>query len=466
MNNIKLADESSLKMANLFLILLGSVMGIWMFLSRGTLIILLLSFSLLYLLRYFVPERDRPFIYKIAALGFILRILVILLYYYLYLGHGFFDFIGPDGEVYSQRGWYLSRVIFHHNPFDIPRAGDYIFKNYAKFVVREEGKLLPMNAYQVGLYSYWMAFLYSVFGYSTFLMRFLNSFLSIWTGIIVYFIGKEVFTPKMGKLAMAIFIFIPSVFVFSITLLRDNLVLFLAVVIIWSLMKFLKERRLLWLILAAAADVLILQLRIPLFYVFALTISISLLFYWRASFLIKLITVVLVTVMFLITPANKIARHVFDLHKLFHIHYGYVKSPGNNYTILPQYIYSRLSLGRLNAQEIAVGFANGLYHVLFEPVPANVTNGFSFFAFLQNVLFLLCFPFIALGVLIGIRYRWKQSLPIVFYLVISLLLMAASEGNVGTLVRHRDAIMPFLAIWAAAGFCAIFQKGRSILKAE
>jgi hypothetical protein len=141
-----------------------------------------------------------------------------------------------------------------------------------------------------------------------------------------------------------------------------------------------------------------------------------------------------------------------------------VSTKGNNYKILPERIYLRPNLGKLSKGEVIFGFISGMFHFFFEPLPSKLTNQFSFFAFFQNIFVLLFLPFVGFGLLIALRYRRQQVMPIFLFLLIIVPLLAISEGNVGTLFRHRDAVVPAFVILGVAGCLAKFKGQKAVLE--
>lgn len=447
----------------LFILLSGIILGIWMFLSKGTLLVSLFALLLFLFLKCSLPERDRTFILKVILIAFILRTAFAILYYFFYLNQGYPDILGPDGGSYTQHSWYISRLLLEGNPFTIPNSKEHIFSIYYR-VVRYYNQQLPhMGDYQIGAFSYFVGILYAVFNYSPLMIRLINSVCSIFTGVIVYFIGKEIFNSKIGKVSMASFVFFPSIFIYSITALRDTIVIFLLVAIVWLLMKFNKNNNLLWIILVLAAAVMAKFLRAHIIYPLLMLIGATSLLSLRVGILKKTLITILAVFMILSVPSVKgKVKHFLNPDILFSTHIGYVNTQGNNYKIFPERCYYQSRLVGIGHIEVAGAFIRGIFHLLCEPLPHRINNKALFLAYPQTLLLYLLMPFVIIGLIMGFRYRARQMLPLAMYLMIFIPLMAIKEGNVGTAFRHRDMLMPFLIILGIAGLCAKLGRNNAI----
>ncbi len=443
----------------ILLLLIGIISSLWLFLSKGSFFILLLVFVIFLIVKNFIPQRDRNFIFNIIIIGFILRVVLIYLYYYFYLGIGYTDILGPDGEVYSQRGWYISRILLDQNPDIIPNSHDYIFINYYDLVRYLQYKLPPVNTYQTGVFAYLIGILYSFFDYSWFLMKLMNAMFSILTGVIVYFIGREIFNSKIGKISTILFIFLPSVCMFSITGIKEPLIIFLLTTIIWLTIKFQKSRGWLWLMFILCEIIFLMFLRLQLGYTLMIVIPIILFFFWKVNIFKKVSIIILIFISFLLSPLYGKVTGRLQVDNFFSVHIGYVNTPGKNYKIFPDRYYSGSKLVGVGFAEVIWAFVKGIFHLFFEPLPYKIDSK-NLLAYAQTILFSLLMPFVLVGLGMGLRYRFNQMIPLVVYLVFFIPLIAISEGNIGTVFRHRDMLTPFLIIPGIAGLYAKLLKGR------
>ncbi len=64
----------------------------------------------------------------------------------------------------------------------------------------------------------------------------------------------------------------------------------------------------------------------------------------------------------------------------------------------------------------------------------------------QQVAWYLMVPLALVGVVAGLRRDVLVTLLLVSYIVVAAVPISLSNGNIGTLVRHRDTVVPFI-VW-------------------
>ena len=447
----------------LFAFFLGVIFGVWSFLSLETLLGTLLIVPIFTFLYYRFPKRDRPFLIKLCLLALCLRIVIMLFYYNFYLNQGYQDKLGPDGENYSQRGWYISRLIRDENPYRRPQQKEIIFSNHELVVDWYKGKLPPMNYYQVGFFSYMLGILYAAFGYCPLLLRMFNSIYSVLTGVLVYYIALELFNNKVGKIAMLLFLFTPSVFIHSMTLLKDPSTIFALTLFVWLLIKFIKTVDARWLIFSSIPLIVIEIIR-PRFCYFLIAFVLLIIFLKiQIRFIYKAVFLLFIALILYFFPeiANPITYY-FDPDIFFSRHIGTVATAGVNYLIFPKEAYKSSYLVGIGSLDIILAFLKGVFHFLFEPFISRINSSFSFLAFFQTSFLYFLIPAGVISALISLKKNFSLFIIVILFLAMLILFFAVNEGNVGTAFRHRDMVMPYLLIFGVAGIIAKLSGNDSI----
>lgn len=90
----------------------------------------------------------------------------------------------------------------------------------------------------------------------------------------------------------------------------------------------------------------------------------------------------------------------------------------------------------------------GLLYVIAAPFPGLTSTGFEL-PFLAEMLPWFAALVAAAGTAYATRRRWMDLLPLTSHAAALFLLLAIVEGNVGTLVRHRSMLVPFVLLLAA-----------------
>lgn len=446
------------------LIFLGVSLGALSFLSKDTFIIFIVLAALYRLIYLRYPLKDeRRFVISVFTWAVALRLLLITLYYHFFLLPGNMDIIAPDGECYQARGWYISRFITGGDIYIIP-SPEQIFRDYRDMAAFYAEGLPDWRLYQVGVFSYAIAFLYSVFDYVPQLIKFVNAVFSVASAIVIYELAKSLFGKKAAGISMIITAFLPSIFVFSLTSTRDPMVIFLLCLSIYSLTKFYSSYNLLHLAVVFFCVGVVYFIRIsvfaPLMLVLVIALFISLRFRcrWKISFL------VLCGLLVFSGGYRQKALSILDLATLTNPHMGYINTPGNNYKILPDEYYSgSKNIRKIPPLYLAVAFLKGLLHSMFEPFPWKLKTKGELFGSVQTLAWVMFFPFVLVGIFFGLRHKPKESHVTFICVVVFSALLAIGEGNVGTVFRHRDMLLPFFIIFGVAGV-SIFFDDKELLK--
>ncbi|MDQ2943607.1 MAG: hypothetical protein M3R21_08070 [Candidatus Dormibacteraeota bacterium] len=119
---------------------------------------------------------------------------------------------------------------------------------------------------------------------------------------------------------------------------------------------------------------------------------------------------------------------------------------------LPAGTQARLTDGLETAQEtyarISAYFPMGVAYALFAPVPWTIARAQDLLTAPEMLLWYLLMT-AAVLTLIRFRDKWWLLLPLVLFVATFTAAMALTEGNVGTIFRHRAMIIPFVIVLAA-----------------
>jgi len=149
------------------------------------------------------------------------------------------DIIAPDSKFYSINGRYVSLVFEGYGGKNMPftkdlllgdKSSDQIFIDALK---REKMQLPPLNS-AVGVHFRLIGILYFIFGYSTICVRVFNICLSILSVYLLYNVARRYFERVTANFFLLLALFLPTLFVYSITMSRDMFRVFLISLAIWT----------------------------------------------------------------------------------------------------------------------------------------------------------------------------------------------------------------------------------------
>ena len=187
----------------------------WMFWGVGE----VLFFFLLSWIFYSRWKKDdsKRFTYKVFFTALGIRIVyVVLMCFYFYHHTGIpFEYDAADSIGYHKVAVYLSRCL---------KSG------YVEYVFQY------LNFYTMGfsdqLYTFWLALIYSVFGFNILTPRIFKALMSAYMCLVIYKLGTRTFGERTGKLAAVLCVFMPTFIQISGLHLKECEMIFLAVLAI------------------------------------------------------------------------------------------------------------------------------------------------------------------------------------------------------------------------------------------
>jgi hypothetical protein len=163
---------------------------------------------------------DRGFLLLLYLVGFGLRVLVGGLLYHLAEALGASPFILPDAWAYD---WVASTMAqaWQGEPIWIDTGNEYLINHYTRLV----------------------AGLYWALGHSVLAVLALNAVFGAAAGVLISMATGRIFGRRTGRIAGLAAVFFPSVFFWSILLLKDVFYLFLLAVCLWALTELIVGHR-------------------------------------------------------------------------------------------------------------------------------------------------------------------------------------------------------------------------------
>lgn len=492
-------------MKYLRLLFLGIAAGTWLFFSPGTLFVVLITIALFYIFNLNLREySNRKIIITICVIAIAARFIFAISNYYIAYSRGMgADLIG-DARAYSGSGQYMAEVLTGRPMPDVD-GNEPLWAVTLRDLYKGS---IPAGGYRVDYFAKYVGLIYAMFGYDPIAVKFTNSFLSIFTGILLFFLIKDMFSVKTAQIGLALSIFWPSLFLWSVTGTKDTLTIFLIVLclfvfvklkkyiniaellciiamlavtnygfsmlfllgilIIRNIKKFIFKQHilsdiiiplLLVLVMKTAAEGLKL-IRFHIFMPLLIAFSLSLVSFLNKRLLIFLLIIIFCFGIFSPFYVNK---YKIDIDRRFNtfaettiaIQIDQLKGARSGYRIYPDRFYNEDYMehphDNISFIEFITAYFKGIIYVLFSPFPWSINNKISIFIYFQTILYYILAPFILLGILVSLRYRWRNVLPVMIFMLIIASMYALFEGNIGTVFRHRDILMILFLFFGAIG---------------
>jgi len=146
------------------------------------------------------------------------------------------------------------------------------------------------------------------------------------------------------------------------------------------------------------------------------------------------------------------------------VHLSHAISPGHGYRLLDDSFYTTTSLLRASAidpgspdkavatltlQELTRYVVRSAVAFLVVPLPWDAVSWSELILVPQQVAWYLMVPLALVGVVAGFRRDVLVTSLLVSCIVVAAAPISLSNGNIGTLVRHRDTVVPFI-VWLSS----------------
>jgi hypothetical protein len=143
-------------------------------------------------------------------------------------------------------------------------------------------------------------------------------------------------------------------------------------------------------------------------------------------------------------------------------HLGHTRSPGFSYRLLDDKFYVHPSLLRAPKPPFIVTFAEGFRFVIaaamaffIVPLPWRLESATWLVVVPQQLVWYIVVVLAVAGTIAGLRRAAALTCALVGFIAAAVIVIAPNSGNVGTLIRHRDMVVPFVLALACLGGMSI-----------
>lgn len=368
--------------------------------------------------RWLALPADRPFLVRLVAAGFLVRLGMALLFH-VHLPVGFF---APDQYTFQDVGW---RTLLHLRGLG-PRPAQ-------------------LEGFQVG-YFYWNAGLYSVFGLAPLAPKLVNAMLGALSGLVAYRLGGELVGQGGARTAGVLVMLFPSVLLWSTQNLRDTPAVLLLLLILWIALRLRVK--------PSAAGL------VPLLGLLALLFALR-------DYMAVMVLFALVG-SFLLSPDRRLPANALIAAALFASALVAYRTLGLGDDLVGSASFETLNTQRQNLAVGRTAFAPGadistplrglrflpvgLAFFLLAPFPWQVGSALSLMTLPEQILWYALLPLAVYGGWYLLRERFYRAAPTFLFLLLTTCVYALVEANAGTAYRHRGQIVAFMLVFAAVGF--------------
>lgn len=317
-------------------------------------------------------------------------------------------------------------------------------------------------------YIYLIAFLQYVFSPAPYAIHLINLTCSIAAILVLHRLVRWGYGATAGLIALVVLLLLPTQFMWSISALKEPLYVSLLVAIV-AAAAVAGAGSGAWRRILALAGVLVAAMAVNSVRSGALAIVVlALAIAAGGTFVVRRPYVLLLALLFapfaaavaLRVPAVN-QRVMAQLRTSAALHIGHVRTLGHGYKALDQRFYTFNAGDPTNPFDAMTGAeavrfaARSFASFWIVPTPGQVASRSELLFLLQQLLWYGLLLLAAVGMVEGsVRHAWLTGLLAGLSLSGSLAI-ALNSGNIGTLVRHRDGIVPFVVCLSAIGASAL-----------
>ena len=313
-----------------------------------------------------------------------------------------------------------------------------------------------------------MTFLQVMAGPSPYGLRVLNAAFFLGAVMLLFRVTKRAFGRLVAFAGSVVLLFLPTLFAWSISLLKESFYFLLTVSVFAAVVEIVGPSswrvRVLCATAAFAALLVLRDLRQGAIALAVVGITVGLASAYvlqrRTRIAIVLATLLVVAAAALAQPTVR-ARGLTLIAEAATANAGHVFTVGHGYKLLDEDHYvlpavtPRYELGVPEAGRYLVRAA---LSYLLVPLPWQMETRGELVYLPEQLLWYALLLLAPIGVIAALeRDRMVASL-LVAYVLPTAAVVALTTGNVGTLIRHRTLIVPFLVWVGAIGFASILQR--------
>jgi len=438
----------------------GLTLGVFLTLFPGAVFLLSLSLFAIILLWRFLPEEDKPFLFRIFIAGVSLRVALYIIAGLFSIFSGKAGWLIGDSWGVHNYAWALAQ--YWHD-------GDLItyFEYPDGHIAIDPKYTIVPGSHPYGFHglTYLLGFIYYIFGPMKFSARFISFMLGPAIGLFTYGIAKQLFGKKEARIAAVLTVFLPSLVLWSLTFMKDTPYIFASCMALWGFLRFLKTKGIRYIIIVGIGLFIMDTLRPNISVVLIGSAVLAVSFIFSRMTLLRKTVIILIAVMILAPLLSRI--DIGDLSsrvmsKVIIYNRGVVNTGGYVYRIFNDRYYRNPS--EIGGAHFLKGLGKGVCYFLLVPFPWKVKKLSQLCSYPQMILWYFLMPFMFIGLLYALRYKGRNAWVICAYLLVMTSVIALTSANVGTVFRHRDMVMPFYLIFAAVGIFNLFQNGSSVPK--
>ena len=430
----------------------GVLLGLAYTLSSLTIVFAILVAPLFWWAGLGLGPSERRWVFGVLAGAIVLRVAAIgALLLLSDPVHQPFNAYFPDARFAIARSWWIRNIWL-----DVPIGPLYYIATY--------------NPYGASSFSYLLAAIQLIVGPSPYGLNFISVMAFLVAAVALYRMMRASYGPTAAFVGFAILSFWPTTFAWSVSALKESIQFALTAVLFVCAVRAARSRawpaRAVAMVAAVSAVYAISTLRSGAMVLVVIGVAAGVagrvITVRRSLAIAGAVGLIAAAAVLLSRPG--VQSQMLDIVRVAaKRQLGNVETTGYGYKVLDQrfYSYGTDSVDSMTADEAERFIVRAVLAFFLVPMPWQIVSK-SGLAFLpQQLVWYLLAALGAPGILAGWRRDPLVTWILVAYIGAGVVVIAPNSGNVGTLVRHRDAIVLALVWLSAAGLVSTLARALS-----
>ena len=352
----------------------------------------------------------------------------------------------PFGHFFGDEAYFVRRSMWLRNvALEIP--------------IHRADLIYAFDEYSYTHYLYVLALIQALVGFAPYGLHLVGIALYMAGVVLLYRVVRPAYGAVAATIGLLLLLFLPTLFAWSVSALKEPPYIFVGAAAFAATIATARARgwfrRLTGVLLLIACAAALQAIRDGGLVIALISVGGGLALAWltarprrliAAAFVAPALVVVLMTI-----PAVQV-RAFSVVQRAAAVHWGHINTPGFAFKSLDARVYEeRANVASMSAGEVGRYLVRSAVHYLTVPLPWQIQSRAMMLALPEVLLWYVLVLLAPVGIVAGIRRDRLLTCALVAFVFGGAALVAVTGGNIGTLIRHRSLVMPFMAWLSALG---------------
>lgn len=349
--------------------------------------------------------------------------------------------IEPFGHFFGDEEYFVRRSMWLRNvALGIP--------------IHRADLIYAFDEYSYTHYLYVMALIQALVGFAPYGLHLVGILLYIAGLVLLYKVVRPAYGGVVAAGGLLLLAFLPTLFAWSVSALKEPPFILISAgafaLTIATARTRSWARRLGGALLLTACAAALQAIRDGGLVIAVISVGGGLLLTWVAARPVRVALVALAApaalVVLLASPQMQL-RALAVVERAAAVHWGHINTAGISYKSLDSRVYEqRANVSRMSAGEVGRFLVRSIWHYVTAPLPWRIESRATLLAVPELIAWYVMVLLAPIGFAAGLRRDRLVTCMLAAFVVGGAILVALTSGNIGTLIRHRSLVMPFL-IW-------------------